>query len=346
MTEQALPAPAAPVAPSLQLTGRKRVAALLITLGTSAAANVLSKLPPETAEKIAADILNTKRVAAEVRDQVLEEAYSALYSHVADIQGGPQYALELFIEAFGEQKGMDLLERVSIAQITPPFDFVLRVEPAQVAQVLEKEHPQTIAIVLAHLEARPAAKILQLLDSTLQVEVARRIALMEPTTPEAIRLVEDGIRLKLSNVAQDTTTVGGPMPLAVILNSADHSASKSVLERLGEIDEELTERVRKLMFVFEDIKLLDDKAMQRLIREIDVKDVALALRRADDELKAKFFGNMSSRAAEMLRDEMSLGGQVRVKNIEDAQGRIIDVIKRLEQSDEIIINRGGDSEFA
>jgi flagellar motor switch protein FliG len=343
MTEQVLTAPAPT---PIQLTGRQRVATLLITIGTSAAANVLAKLPPEAAEKIAEDILNMKRVIPAVRDQVLQETYAALYSHMADLQGGPSYALELFIEAFGEQKGMDLLEKVTALQITPPFDFVLRVEPAQVAQVIEKEHPQTIAIVLAHLEARPAAKILQLLEPELQVDVARRIAVMDQTTPDAIRLVEDGIRLKLSNVATDTTQVGGPMPLAGILNAADHSASKSVLERLGELDEELTEKVRKLMFVFEDIKLLDDKSMQRLIREIDTKDIALALRRADDELKAKFFGNMSSRAAEMLRDEMSMGGQVRLKNIEEAQGRIIDVVKRLEQSDEIIIIRGGESEFA
>jgi flagellar motor switch protein FliG len=343
MTEQVL---ANPATAQLQLTGRQRVAALLITIGTSAAANVLSRLPPEAAEKVAEDILTTRRVVPQVRDQVLEETYSALYGHMADLQGGPQFALELFIEAFGEQKGMDLLEKVSVAQITPPFDFVLRVEPAQVAQVLEKEHPQTIAIVLAHLEARAAAQILILLEPDLQVDVARRIAIMDQTTPDAIRLVEDGVRKRLANVAGDTTQVGGEKPLAQILNMVDRSTERTVLGRLNELDNELTDRVRRLMFVFEDIALLDDRSMQRLIREIDVKDVALALRKADEPLRTKFFGNMSSRAAEMLRDEMTIGGQVRLKNIEEAQGRIVDIVKRLESDDEIYINRGGEGEFA
>ncbi len=342
MTEQALPA----AATAVRLTGAQRVAALMITIGTTAAANVLSRLTPELAEKVAAEILITRSVKPAVRDQVLEETYTALFSHMTDLQGGPQYALELFVEAFGEKKGMDLLERVSASQIRPPFDFLLRADPMQVAQLLESEHPQTTAIVLAHLEPRTAARILTLLDPALQVEVARRIAQTDQTTPEAVAVVEEGISRRISSVVQESTKVGGRKPLAQVLNQVDRTTERQILGSLQELDAELADEVRKFMFVFEDIALLDDRSMQRLVREIDTKDLSLALRNVDDALKAKFFANMSSRAAEMLKDEMSVGGQVRIKNIEEAQGRIVEIVKRLEDADEIYINRGGEGEFA
>lgn len=342
MTEQAIPGTLAP----LRLSGAQKVAALMITIGTTAAANVLSRLPPEAAEKVAAEILVTKAVKPQIRDQVLEETYGALFSHMTDLQGGPQYALELFVEAFGEQKGMDLLEKVTASQIRPPFDFILRADPMQVAQLLESEHPQTIAIVLAHLEPRAAAKILTLLEPGLQVEVARRIAETDQTTPEAVAVVEEGISRRMVNVVQESTRVGGRKPLAQVLNQVDRTTERQILGSLQEIDAELADEVRKFMFVFEDIALLDERSMQRLVREIDQKDLALALRNVDEGLKDKFFRNMSSRAADMLRDEMSVAGQVRIKNIEEAQGRIVEIVKRLEDSDEIVIVRGGESEFA
>ena len=199
MTEQAA-APASAASPT-KLTGAQKVAALMITIGTRAAANVLSRLPPEDAEKVAAEILVTRSVKPQIRDQVLEETYGAMFSHLTDVQGGPQYALELFVEAFGEQKGMDLLEKVTAAQIRPPFDSLLKADPMQVAQVLESEHPQTIAIVLAHLEPRAAARILTLLGPERQVEVARRIADMDKTTPDAVKVVEETIEKRINATA-------------------------------------------------------------------------------------------------------------------------------------------------
>lgn len=344
MTEQALPT-AAPVQ-TVHLTGAQRVAALMITIGTTAAANVLARLPPEAAERIAAEILNTKAIKPQIRDQVLEETYSALFSHMTDLQGGPSYALELFIEAFGEQKGMDLLEKVTAAQIRPPFDSLLRADPMRVAQLLEQEHPQTIAIVLAYLEPRAAARILTLLDPALQVEVARRIADTGETSRDVVTMVEMAIERKMVDVVQDSAKVGGRKPLAMVLNQVDRTAERQILGSLQELDAEMADEVRKFMFVFEDIGLLDERSMQRLVREIDNKDLALALRNVDEELRSKFFRNMSSRAAEMLRDEMAVAGQVRIKNIEEAQGRIVEIVKRLEDADEIVIIRGGESEFA
>jgi flagellar motor switch protein FliG len=343
MTEQAL----APAPPQVQLSGAQKVAALMITIGTTAAANVISRLPPEAAEKIAAEILHTRSVRPQVRDQVLEETYGALFAHLTDLQGGPQYALELFVQAFGEQKGMDLLEKVTAAQIRPPFDFLLRVDPMQVAQLLEGEHPQTIAIVLAYLEPRAAARILPLLEPSLQVEVARRIAVTEQTTPDAVKVVEDGISLRMTSVVQESTKVGGAKPLATVLNQMSTTYNKQILTGLREIDAELEDEVRKSMFVFEDIKLITDRDMQKVLQAIDTKDLSLALKNADTVLRDKFFSNMSSRAAEMLRDEMSVVGErVRPKNIEEAQSRIVERVKKMEEDEELFIDRGGGDEYA
>jgi flagellar motor switch protein FliG len=345
MTEATAPAIlTAPVNGPVVLSGPQKVAALMITIGTTAAARILKTLPPESASKVATELMNTRTLRAQVRDQVLEETYAALFTQMHDLQGGSQYALELFVEAFGEAKGMALLNEVSAAQIHPPFEFLLHAEPSQVAQLLSGEHAQTSAIVLAHLEPRHAAKILTLMDPSIQVEVARRIATTEQTTPEAVALVEDGISRRMSSVVQESTQVGGRKPLAQVLNQVDRTTEKDILGKLADLDPELADEVRRFMFTFEDIALLDDRSMQRLLRDLDQKDLALALRdeRIPSDLKAMFFRNMSQRAADMLNDEMSVAGQVRRKNVEEAQGRIVEVVKRLEEADEIIINRGGD----
>ncbi|MEI7743853.1 MAG: flagellar motor switch protein FliG [Chloroflexota bacterium] len=341
MTESVL-APTAPSVPTPHLSGIQKAAALMITIGTVPAARVLAKLPPDVQEAIAAQILDTRAVPAEVRTYILEDTYSSLFAEMNDLQGGTQYALELFVEAFGEAKGLELLDKVHAARAKHPFEFLLKADDMQVAQLLTSEHPQTIAIVLAHLEPRAAAKILTLLDPAMQVEVARRIAQTGETTQDAVNVVEEGIKRRITTVVQESTQVGGTKPLAQVLNQVDRTTEKSILQELTDTDPELADEVRRFMFIFEDIGLLDDRSMQRLMKDLDTKDLALALRNVTDDLKAHFFNNMSSRAAEMLREEMSIGGQVRVKNIEEAQSRIVDVVKRLEDSDEIIINRGGE----
>jgi flagellar motor switch protein FliG len=333
----------APTPPQLSLSGAQKVAALLITIGTPAAARVMTKLSPDAVEAVAAQLLRTPAVPADIRDQVLGDTYSALFSQMSDLQGGSQYALDLFVEAFGESRGMTLLDKVHATMVTPPFDFLAKVDPLQVAQQLSSEHPQTIAIVLAHLEPRAAANILKLIDpSSLQVEVALRIALTEQTTPDAIAMVEEGIKRRMTTVVQTSTQVGGKKPLAQVLNQVDRSTEKAILHELHEMDPETADEVRKFMFVFEDISLLDDRSMQRLMKDVDSKDLALALKNVGEELRQQFFRNMSQRAADTLREEMALGGQVRMKNVEEAQGRVVEIVKRLEDSDEIIINRGGD----
>lgn len=326
---------------ALTLTGTRKVAALLITLGTEAAAKLLARLPPDAIDRVALELLRTPAVDSGVRDAILEETYAGLFSHGGVLPGGEDYALKLFAEAFGESRAAEMLDRVHQAQQVIPFEFLRGADPVQVKELLAGEHPQTVALVLAHLDPRTAARILVELEPTLQVEVARRIALTDQTTPDALAIVEEGLRRRISTVVTETTSVGGTRPLAHVLNQVGRSTERQILGALSEQDAELADEVRRYMFVFEDVALLDDRAMQRVIRELDAKDMALALRTAPDPLRDKFFSNMSQRAAEMLKEEMGLAGQVRMKNVEEAQGRIVEVIKRLEDQDEIVISRGG-----
>jgi flagellar motor switch protein FliG len=349
MTELAIsPAPEAPVPAAPRpsnLTGIKKAAALMITIGTVPAARVLAKLPPDIQEAIAAQILDTRAVTPDERNYILEDTYASLFQEMTDLQGGTQYAYELFVEAFGPERGLQLLDKVHAARAKHPFEFLAKADDLQVAQILSTEHPQTIAIVLAHLEPRPAANILRMLEPvSLQVEVARRIATTDKTTPDAVDLVEDGIRRRITTVAQAEMQVGGTLHLAGVLNQVDRTTEKSIMQTLETQNPDLAEEIKKLMFVFEDIEKLEDRYVQRLMKDVDSKDLALALKdkRITEELKEKFFANMSSRAAEMLREEMAVGGPVRVKNVEEAQGRIVDIVRKLEETDEIIINRGGD----
>jgi flagellar motor switch protein FliG len=330
-----------PEAAVLPMSGPRKAAALMITLGTEASAKLLARLPPDAIDRVALELMRMPAVDSSIRDAILEEAYAGLFAHAGVLPGGENYALELFGQAFGQNKAHELLDRVQQAQQVIPFDFLREIDPVQGAGLLADEHPQTIAIVLAHLDPRGAAKILVQFDAPVQVEVAKRIALTEQITPEAVQIVEDGLRRKLSSVVTDVTSLGGTRPLAHVLNQVGRTNERQILTALGEQDSQLADEVRRFMFVFDDIAVLDDRAMQRVIRELDAKDMALALRPATEALRLKFFQNMSQRAAEMLREEMSMAGQVRMKAVEEAKQRIIDSIKKIEDSDEISINRGG-----
>ena len=329
-------------APAIALTGSRKVAALLIALGTEASAKVLARLPHDAVDRIALELMRMPALEADVRDAILQETYTGVFSQLGALPGGEAYARSLFTEAFGEGTAAEVIGRVQRSQAAAHFDFLKAADPIQVREILASEHPQTIALVLAHLDPRQAARILVELEPDLQVEVARRVALTDQTTPDTLAIVEDAIRRRISAVVSDVTQVGGARPLAHVLNQVGRSTERQILGSLAERDAELADEVRRFMFVFEDIALIDDRAMQRIIRELDTKDIAFALRTAAEEVKQRFFGNMSQRAAEMLREEMSLTTGVRIKNVEEAQGRIVEIVKRLEDSDEIIINRGGE----
>ncbi len=324
------------------LSGARKAAALLIALGRDAAARVLARLPADAVERLTLELLRTPALDAAVRDAILSEAHADVFAGSGLMPAGETFAYEVVREAYGPDLAEDVISRVRKAQIPAPFEFLRDADPSQVRELLATEHPQTIALVLAHLDPRSAARVLTELDAPLQVDVARRIAMTEQVSPETVAVVEAQLRSRMAAFAAgSTTTVGGARPLAHVLNQVDRSTERQILGGLAEIDPVLADEVRRYMFVFEDVLLLDDRAMQRVIRELDAKDIALALRATTEEVKEKFFSNMSHRAAEMLREEMELAGQVRMKNVEEAQGRIVEVIKRLEEQDEIVISRGG-----
>jgi flagellar motor switch protein FliG len=325
----------------------RKIAALLIALGTDSASRLLPRLPADMIDRVAGELLRMPNLEAAQRDAILQETYEGVFADIGVVTGGEQFALEIFAQAFGEEQARDLLERIHQQQVVLPFEFLRRLDPVQVRGFLEEEHPQTIALVLSNLDSRTAAKVLGELEPDHRVEVARRIALMEQTTPETVAIVEEGLRRRMSTVVtENSQQVGGVKPLANVLNQVDRATERQILGQLADQDPELAEAVRKLMFVFEDIAKIDDRGMQRIIRDLDSKDMALALRNAKDDVKRKFFGNMSQRAAEMLKEEMSLTTSVRLKNVEEAQQRIVEVVKRLEEADEIVVNRGGGTEDA
>ena len=322
------------------LNGTRKAASLLMALGSDSAAKLLARMPADAVDPIALELFRTPQLDPGVRDAVLEETFAGLIAQTGVIAGGEQYALELFAQAFGESKARELIERVMQSQVALPFEFLSTMDPIQVKELLQTEHPQTVALVLAHLDARTAARVLGEFDPALQAEVARRIAITEQTTPEALQVVAEGLNRRMSTVVTDVSAVGGVRPLAHVLNQVDRTTERQILTALSEKDHDLAEEVRRLMFVFEDIVQLDDRSMQRVIRELDPKDVALALRGVSPEVKDKFLKNMSQRAADMLKEEMGLAQGVRMKNVEEAQGRIVAVIKNLESQDEIVIQRG------
>jgi flagellar motor switch protein FliG len=325
----------------------RRVAALLVALGPEAASRIVPRLPDPTLDLVANELLRMPLLTAEQREAILEDAYRSIVATVGTATGGERFASDVFVGAFGEARARELLDRVHEGRGAPPFHFLRRLEPARAAAILAEEHPQTIALVLACLNARGAARLLAQLEPDLRVDVAGRIARMDRIAPEAVDVIEEGLRRRVSGVASVTAqATGGPKPLADLLNQVDRTTERQVLDALRESDEALADDVARLMFVFEDLARIDDRGMQRLIRDLDTKDIALALRTAGETLKERFFANMSSRAAEMLKEDMSVEGNVRQATIEEARTRVVEVARRLEEAEEITIDRGGGDDDA
>lgn len=329
-----------------KLSGIEKAAILLITLGPETSANVFKYLDEEEIEELTLEIANTRKVDNSVKEHVLEDFYQMALAQDYISQGGINYAKEVLERALGTEKAVDIINRLTSTLQVRPFDFARKTDPAQLLSYLQGEHPQTIALVLAFLHPDQAAMILASLSTDLQYEVTKRIAIMDRTSPEVIREVERVLEHKLSSVAaQDYTTVGGVDTVVEIITRVDRGTEKAILESLEVEDPELAEDIRKKMFVFEDIVLLDDRSIQQVVREIDNNDWALALKAASDEVKERVFSNMSSRMSQMIKEDMEYMGPVRLSDIEAAQQRIVGVIRKLEESGEIIVVRGGGDEI-
>ena len=324
------------------LTGMQRIAALLIAVGPDASTQILKHLPEESIEQISLELFRMRQVSSRVTDAVLEDIYDTLITADYAETGGVEFAQELMKRTLGPERANELINKITARVRSGPFDFLRDIDPAQIVSFLQAEHPQTIALVLAHLPPKQAATVLTGLHPDVQPEVSMRIALMDRTAPDVVKEVDRLLRQKISSVGtQSYRVMGGVKYLVDVLNSADNSSSKSIVDALDEQHPELADEIKKNMFTFEDIAKLSDRDMQRIVREIDSKDLVVALRTANDELRQKFFKGMSQRAAAQLKEDMEVQAPVRLSVVEDAQQKIVAVIRRLEQAEEITIAGGG-----
>ncbi|MEW6723370.1 MAG: flagellar motor switch protein FliG [Bacillota bacterium] len=328
-------------------SGRQKAAMLLIALGSDLSANVLKHLPEDDIEQLSLEIANLQRVDPEVKDRVCQEFHEMAMAQEYIAQGGIDYAREVLEKALGTQKAVDILHRLTASLQVRPFDFVRRADPTQLANYMVNEHPQTVALIMAYLNPEQASVVLSALPPERQSDVARRIATMDRTSPEIIREVEKVLERKLSSLMpQDYASAGGVETVVQILNSVDRATEKTILEALDIQDPELAEEIRKRMFVFEDLVYLDDRSLQRALHEVDMsRDLPMALKVASEEVKQKVFRNISKRAQENLRENMEFLGPVRLRDIEEAQQKIVNIIRRLEEEGEVIISRGGGDEI-
>jgi flagellar motor switch protein FliG len=329
------------VARSRELTGKQKAAILMVSLGTEASAKIMKSLREDEIEELTLEIANLKRVSTEVKDSILEEFLQICIAQEYIVSGGIDYAKEVLEKALGSQRAKEIIGKLTATLQIRPFDFARKTEPSQLLNFIQNEHPQTIALVMSYLRPEQAAIILSALPPLQQAEVAQRIATMDRTSPEVLREVEQVVEKKLSAfVINDFTIAGGIQPVVDILNRVDRGTERTILEALGEADPELADQIKSRMFVFEDVVNLDNKSIQRILRDVDAKDLGLALKTSSEELKELILKNMSKRAAEMLVEDMQMMGPVRLHDVEEAQQKIVNTIRQLEDSGEIIIARG------
>lgn len=324
-------------------TGLKKSAILLMALGPAVSAKILRHFNEGDIERISLEIANTTKVEVNTIEEVLEEFLLLSQAQRYMLDGGIDYARTLLEQTLGVQKATEIIKKLKEASQIKPFMFVRKADPKQLTNLIGQEHPQTIALILSYLEPLQASQVLSSLPDEQQADIARRIALMDRTSPEVLKEVEGVLQEKLSSVVQqDFAAAGGIQALVDILNNVDRGTEKLILEELEKDDPKLADEIRKLMFIFEDVTALDNASIQRIIREVDQKDLALALKGSSDEVKERIFRNVSKRAAEMLQEDIDFMGPVRLREVEEAQQRIVSVVRKLDETGEIIISRGGE----
>ncbi|MEB3198103.1 MAG: flagellar motor switch protein FliG [Candidatus Sericytochromatia bacterium] len=330
-----------------ELSGREKAAILLVSLGEDVASELLRNVTDQDdLEQLTMEIANMGRVDGDVSRAVLEEFYALYQASRSTAMGGVETARDLLSKALGADRAAELLGRLTDQLATIPFEFMRRIEANQLLNFIQNEHPQTIALICAYLKPEQSATIIGGLSPEAQSDVAARIALMDRTSPAIIREVERILERKFSAVvSQDFFNAGGVKNLVEVLNRADRSTEKTIIESLEEQNPELADEIKKLMFVFEDIVLLDDRSIQRVLKDVESKDLALALKGSNDEVKAKIFRNMSERMSGMIQDELGYMGPVRLKDIEEVQQKIVAVIRKLEEAGEIMISRAGQDDL-
>jgi len=327
------------------LTGKEKAATLLIALGPEYSADIFRHLKEEEIEELTLEIASIKSVSTQEKEQIMEEFYQICLAQNYIAEGGIGYAKEILEKALGAQKALDIINKLTASLQVRPFEFVRKTDPGQLLNFIQKEHPQTIALILAYLSPAQSSQVLSGLSPDKQVDVARRIATMDRTSPDVIKEVENILIKNLSSlVTEDFTTAGGIQAIVDILNSVDRSTERHIIEALDIEDTELAEEIKKRMFVFEDVLLLDGKSIQRFLREVENNVLAVALKGSTEEVGRAIYANMSKRLSEMIREDIDFMGPVRLKDVEEAQQKIVNVIRRLEDAGEIVISRGGGDE--
>ena len=326
--------------------GVQKAAILLIALGPEKAATIFQHLKEDEIEELTLEIANTRSVSPQIKDEVLDEFYQVCLAQQYIAEGGIGYAKNLLEKALGEEKAQGVISKLTASLQVRPFEFVRKTDPSQLLSFIQDEHPQTIAMILSYLSPAQASLVLGALPPEKQADVAKRIATMDRTSPDVIKEVENVLERKLASlVNQDYTIIGGVDAIVANLNAVDRGTERHILETLEIEDPELADEIRRKMFVFEDILSLDDRAIQRVLRDVDNNDLAVALKNANEEVQNVIFNNLSKRLAAMIKEDMDFMGPVRLKDVEEAQQKIVNIVRKLEDTGEIVIARGGGDEI-
>jgi flagellar motor switch protein FliG len=328
------------------LTGRQKAAIFLVSLGPEVSSEIFKHLREEEIEQLTFEIARLDKIEPADKDKVLMEFQELMLASEFITSGGIDYARDVLEKALGTQKAVDIINRLTSSLQVRPFDFIRRTDPSHLLNFIQAEHPQTIALILSYLDPNKASLILSSLPHEIQADVAKRIATMDRTSPDVLREVERVLERKLSTLAsEDYTSAGGIDAIVEILNMVDRGTEKTIIESLEDDDPELAEEIKKRMFVFEDIVLLDDRSIQKLLREVDQQELAKALKAVDTEVQDKIFRNMSKRAASLLKEDMEFMGPIRLKDVEESQQKIVNIIRKLEEAGEIVVARAGEDEL-
>ncbi len=328
-----------------ELTGKEKAAILLISLGPEISSDVFKHLDDEEVEKLTLEIANQNKIDPGLKKKIQQEFIQLQQANDYINSGGINYAKKILEKSFGPDKTKRIINRLTATLQVRPFDSIRKSDPSQLLNFIQGEHPQTIALILAYVNAEQASQVLSMLPTDIQSKVAKRIAVMDRISPEIIKEVEQVMEKKLSAVvSNEYASAGGVQAIVDVLNQVDRGTEKNILDKLEEDDPELVEEIKKRMFVFEDTVLLTDRAVQLVLRQVETHDLALALKTASEEVENIIKGNMSQRAAEMLDEDIEFMGPVRIREVEDAQQRIVNIIRELEESGEIVIARGGEGE--
>ena len=329
-----------------KIGGLQKAAILLIVLGPERSAAIFKHLKEEEIEELTLEIANTRSISPQVKESVIEEFYQICLAQQYIVEGGIGYAKELLEKALGTDKAVDVIGKLTASLQVKPFEFVRKTDATQLLNFIQDEHPQTIALILSYLSPQQSALIISALPPDRQSDVAKRIAVMDRTSPDVIKEVEKVLESKLASlINQDYTIIGGVDAVVDILNTVDRGTEKHIMETLEIEEPELADEIRKTMFVFEDILLLEDRAIQRVLRDVDNNDLEMALKSANEQVQNAIFNNLSKRLAVMIKEDMDFMGPVRMKDVEEAQQKIVNIIRKLEDSGEIVISRGGGDEI-